>query len=103
MARFFLWLKKLLKELFPVWCFFFLAFSLLRLTRYVSLAEYRLRPTDASLVFLGSLIVAKATVLVDKFRFSEKYNKEALIYPTIWKAFIYYLVCFAFQFIDPFF
>jgi hypothetical protein len=69
-----------LKQLFPIWLFFFLAFSLLRLTQSVILEEMGINLTTPSLVLMGSLIVAKAFLVLDWFSFVERYQGKPLIF-----------------------
>lgn len=83
-----------LKQLFPIWLFFFLAFSLLRLTQSVILHELGINFTTPSLVLMGSLVVAKAFLVLDWFRFVGRYNGKPLIAGVMWRTWIYYLGAF---------
>jgi hypothetical protein len=83
-----------LKRLFPIWLFFFLAFGLLRLTQSVVLRGLGVNFTTPSLVLVCSLIVAKAYLILDWFRFVARYNDRPLIVSVIWKSGIYYLGTF---------
>jgi hypothetical protein len=78
-----------LRQLFPVWLFFFLAFSLLRLTQSVILEEMGINVTTPSLVLVGSLIVAKAFLVLDWFSFVERYRGKPLLFDVLWKTGIY--------------
>jgi hypothetical protein len=90
------------KELFPIWCFFFLAFSLLRLTQSVILSEFGFHVTTPSLVLLGSLIVAKAFLILDWFSFVERFNGRPLVFGVLWKTFIYYCGAFLIYCLEQF-
>jgi hypothetical protein len=83
-----------LRQLLPVWLFFFLAFSLLRLTQSVTLSQFGFHSTTPSLVLLGSLIVAKSFLLLDLFSFVERFNGRPLLYSVVWKTGIYYVGAF---------
>lgn len=102
-------MKKLLKavarELFallPVWLFFYLAFSLLRMTQMAALADYGVHSTATSLVLLGSLIVAKAFLLLRHRRLMNLFINRPLIYGVLWKTLIYDLGVFVILSIEQF-
>jgi len=78
-------------SLFPVWLFFFLAFSLLRLTESVALSEHGFHISTPSLVLVGSLIVAKAFLIMNVFRFMNRYEGRPLIYSVLWKTVVYWV------------
>jgi hypothetical protein len=82
------------RELFPIWLFFFLAFSLLRLTQSVILRGFGFHLTTPSLVLVGSLIVAKAFLILDWFGFVERFNGKPLIFGVLWKTCLYYCGAF---------
>lgn len=100
MRRFFSWLRHELRDLFPVWLFFFGAFSLLRLTRSVLLAEHGIQAAQVTSVLVGSLIVAKVFAIADHLRAIERYSERPLVYSVIWKTGIYFVGCLAFQYLD---
>jgi hypothetical protein len=83
------------RALFPVWLFFFLAFSLLRLTQSVIIRQYGFHSSTPSLVLLGSLIVAKTFFFLERFRFVEIFKEKPLIYDVVWKTVIYFVGAFA--------
>jgi hypothetical protein len=89
-----------LKALFPIWAFFFLAFGLLRLTQSVVLRGFGVNVTTPSLVLVGSLIVAKAYLVLDWFRFVARYNDKPLITSVMWKTGIYYVGTFVVYFLE---
>ncbi len=100
MSRLFKSAAREVRELFPVWLYFFLAFSLLRLTQSLVLRQYGIQITTPSLVLVGSLIVAKAFLILDLFGFVEKFNGKPLIFGVIWKTGIYYIGAFGIYFIE---
>lgn len=100
MSRLFKSAGREIKELLPVWLFFFLAFSLLRVTQTVTVQQYGLHFTTPSLVLLGSLIVAKAFLLIDMFSFVERFRGRPLIYDVLWKTSIYFVGSFIIYFLE---
>jgi hypothetical protein len=89
-------------QLIPVWLFFFLTFSLLRLTQSVAVSEQGLKLSTPSLVLVGSLIVAKVFLVMDLFKFMNRYDERPIIYGVLWKGAIYWLGAVAFFFIEQF-
>jgi hypothetical protein len=84
-------IKHEIAQLIPIWLFFFLAFSLLRLTQAMLLREQGLQLSTPSLVLVGSLIVAKAFLIMDVFRFMNRFDHRPIIYSTLWKSGIYWV------------
>lgn len=89
-----------LRELAPIWLFFFLAFSLLRLTQTLIIRQYGIHATTPSLVLVGSLIVAKTFMIVELFSFVGRYHEKPLIYDVVWKTGIYYLAALVIYFVE---
>lgn len=96
MPRLFKNAGKELKELLPVWLFFFVAFSLLRLTQSVILREAGFNSSTPSLVLVGSLIVAKVFLVLDWFSFVERFKEKPLVFDVLWKTGIYFVGSFIF-------
>jgi hypothetical protein len=89
MANFGRWLKKELREMLPVWAFFFVSFSLLALTVSAVLGEYHVEAYEPFAYFAASLIVAKAVILVDAFLKTTRLRNQPLIYATLFDTGIY--------------
>jgi hypothetical protein len=89
-------------KLIPVWLFFFLTFSLLRVTQSVALEGEGLRLTSPSLVLVGSLIVAKAFLVMDVFKFMNRYDHRPIIYGVLWKSGIYWLCALVVFYVEQF-
>lgn len=100
MPRIFKNAGKELRELFPVWLFFFLAFSLLRLTQSIILREAGFDFTAPSLVLVGSLIIAKVFLILDWFRFVERFKDRPLVFDVLWKTAIYFVGSFVFYCVE---
>ena len=89
MAKFGSALKKELREIFPVWLFFFLSFTLLALTLSKILDRYQVEVYEPFGYFAGSLAVAKAVNLVDIFLRTAWFRSRPLIYATLFNTGIY--------------
>lgn len=84
-------LKHEFLQVLPPTVFFFITFCLLTMTRRLILREYDLPLTGFANALLGALIVGKVVLVVDKFRFMNRYPDKPLIYNVAWKTGIYLL------------
>src|SRR3954470_6688417 len=90
MSRFINWLRQEVREIFPIWLFFFLFFALLAITRSALLGEYDIKPGQPSEYFIGSLIMAKVVVLVDALLKKKWLRNRPLIVATLWNTLLYF-------------
>ena len=88
MTRFLHWLKEEAIKIFPIVLFFFIAFSLVDLTRIVTEKNYY----GFAVLAVGALMMGKVVLISDHLPFIARYEKKPLIYNTVWKTLIY-LVC----------
>ena len=86
------------RGLVPIWIFFMFSFSLLRLTQNVILRDAGIDVVPPSKVFVGSLIVAKAVLTVDKLRLFTRFQHGPLLVIVLLKTLAYMLVAFVFQY-----
>jgi len=100
MSKAWIWLKKELREILPVWIFFFFALGLLSVTVSAVLGQYQLKLLHPHEYVIGSFIIAKAVVLMDAFMDKEWLRGRPLIYPTLWNTSIYFLGALAFNRIE---
>jgi len=91
------------RRLLPAWLFFFLSFSLLRLTQTAVLLEHGVRTVPPSRVLAGSLIVAKALMTVDAIKLFRRLENRPVIILSLCKTFVYMLVIFFFQYSETLF
>ena len=87
-------------HLLPGFLFFFLAFSLLRLTQSVILKEAGVNAAPPSKVLVGALIVAKALLTVDKFRLFTRLERRPVISVVVVKTAVYFVAALVFQYGD---
>lgn len=73
----------------PPTVFFFFTFSLLGITRRLIDKEYGIPLESFGGVVVGALIVGKVVLIVDNFRFVNRYPNKPLIYNVAWKTGIY--------------
>ena len=86
------------RSLLPIWIFFMFAFSLLRLTQNVTLRDAGIGVVPPSKVFVGSLIVAKALLTVDRLRLFNRFQHGPILVIVVLKSLAYMLVAFVFQY-----
>ena len=100
MSRAWNWLKKEIREILPVWIFFFFALGLLSLTVSAVLGRFQIKLSHPHEYVIGSLIIAKAVVLIDAFMDKERFRGRPLIYPTLWNTGLYFLGALIFDHIE---
>lgn len=83
-------------KLLPCVLFFFVAFSLVNITKIVQDSTYY------SFIFIvvASLLMGKVMLISDLLPITKKYEHKPLIYNTIWKTGIYIVCCFCVLMLD---
>ena len=94
------YLKHKFFELLPPTIFFFIAFSLLMITKQAMLRDYGVSWPGFGLILFGALLAGKAVLLADKLPFMNWFSNRPLIYNTVWKSFIYVLVMLLVQYLE---
>jgi hypothetical protein len=94
------WFKKELREMVPIWAFFFLCFALLSITLSVTLGRYQLERYQPPEFLICSLIVAKAVMLIGAFTARRWFLDRPLIYMTVWNTCLYSLATLALYYVD---
>jgi hypothetical protein len=87
-------------HLLPTFVYLFLAFSLLRLTQSVILKEAGIHAVPPSKVLVGSIIVAKALLTVDKFNLFKRLERRPVIGIALTKTLVYFMAALLFQYGD---
>ena len=91
------------RRLLPAWVFFYLSFSLLRLTQTAVLQDFGVSVVPPSRVLAGSLIVAKAIITVDQLRVFGHLAGRPVLISSFFRTAIYTLVIFFFLYADALF
>src|SRR5215510_16362375 len=84
----------------PTFVFFFVTFSLLRLTQSVILKEAGVSVVPPSKVLVGSLLVAKALLTVDKMNIFRRLERRPVLSVALGKTMVYFIAAFIFQYGD---
>ncbi|MDD2338351.1 MAG: hypothetical protein PHD01_17475 [Geobacteraceae bacterium] len=87
-------------EILPPTIFFFVAFSLVLLTKRLILSEYGISWTGFGSAIVGAILVGKVVLLVDKLTFVSKFAHRQLIFTTVWKCLIYFLAAVLLQYLE---
>jgi len=93
-------LRREIREVIPPTLFFYVAFGLLLITQALVLAEHGIELLDFGAAALGALMVGKILLIVDKFRFVDRFPDRPLIYNTLWKALLYNLAALIFRYAE---
>jgi hypothetical protein len=78
-----------IREIVPPALFFLVAFGLLIVTQALVLELHGIRYWDLGAAVIGALIIAKVVLIVDHFRFVDRYPDKPLIWNALWKTLIY--------------
>jgi len=81
--------RREIREVIPPALFFLVAFGLLILTQSLLLKEHGITYVHLGAAVVGALIVAKVVLIVDHFRFVDRYPEKPLIWNAVWKTLIY--------------
>ncbi len=84
----------------PPTVFFFITFCLLIATQRLIDREYGIPLTGFGNAAIGALIVAKVVLVVDNFRFVNRFPDKPLIYNVVWKTGIYLVVTLLVRYVE---
>ncbi|MRR55742.1 MAG: hypothetical protein EG822_14770 [Deltaproteobacteria bacterium] len=87
-------------EILPPTIFFFIAFSLVLLTKRLILSEYGISWTGFGSAIVGAILVGKVVLIVDKLTFTSKFSQRQLIFSTAWKSLIYFSAAVLLQYLE---
>ena len=87
-------------ELLPPATFFFIAFSLILITKKLILTEYGISWAGFGAAFVGALMAGKVVLMADKLRFVNKFADRLLILSASWKCLIYFLAAVFLQYLE---
>lgn len=90
-------------EILPPVIFFFIAFSLILITKRMILQEYGISWTGFGAAAVGAILVGKVVLLVDKLPFVNKFPNRPLIYNSCWKSLIYFLAAMSVRYLEELF
>lgn len=93
-------LKKTLREILPVFVFFYLMINILGTTRAMALKEYGINVESSAAALVGALVVAKAIFLTGRLPFLNLYPKRPLIWNVVLKTLVFSLIVTLFLVIE---
>ncbi len=84
----------------PPTIFFFITFCLLILTQRLIFREYHIPLAGFANAAIGALIVGKVVLVVDNFKFVNRFPDKPLIYNVVWKTCIYILATMLVRYLE---
>ncbi|MEX1109198.1 MAG: hypothetical protein WEC00_09830 [Dongiaceae bacterium] len=93
-------LRREIREIIPPTIFFLIAFGLLLLTQWLVLREHGIEVWDLGRAVIGALLVAKILLIVDHFKFIDRYPEKPLIWNVLWKTFVYNVAALLFRYLE---
>ena len=93
-------LKREFIGVIPTAVFFFVAFQLLALTKFLILRQYEI-PIEVFLAAtIGALVVAKVVLVVDLLPFFNRFPDKPLVYNIAWKTTLYLMAAILVRYIE---
>jgi hypothetical protein len=83
------------RHMLPPTLFFFVCFNLLVLTVALLSDRHQVSALSHVAATVGALLVGKAVIVAEMLPVFERHSSRPLIYPTLWKAFLYFAAAFA--------
>lgn len=90
MGRTWNWIKHEFREILPVWVFFLVSFGLMAFTLSTVLGDYHIESSQPPEYIGGSLIMAKAVVVIDACLKRRWLRNRALIYAVVFNTILYF-------------
>ena len=87
-------------EILPPAFFFFIAFSLILITKRLILSEYGISWSGFGAALVGALLVGKVVLIVDKLSLVNRFTDRRLICNALWKCLIYVLAANLVQYLE---
>ena len=93
-------IRKELLEVLPAFTFFLIMFSILGVTKALTLKAYGITVHASAVAVIGALIVAKAILIANKLPFLNLYPGKPLIWNVVLKTIVFGAITFLFLFIE---
>jgi hypothetical protein len=100
MGRLWIIVRREFRAIYPVWLFFFVAFTPVILWKAVLLHQFGVPFSALTRILVGTALVAKLFIVADHLSAMERYRGWPLVYPTAWKTWIYMVGAIIVQYID---
>lgn len=100
MKKVFTFLKHEFIEVLPPTLFFLVVFHVTAFIRGLAIQEFGITLTSAGQATVGALIVGKAILIANKFKFLSIFENHQQVITVLWKVFIYSLVVVLFQYLE---
>ena len=100
LRRFLLFVGREFRDILPPTLFFFVGFNLILFTKRLILEEYLVQYTGFFIATTAALIVGKSVLVANAMPFLRRFDKSPLIYPILFKTFIYTFFVFVARLIE---
>lgn len=100
MKKTILFIKKEFLEMLPPTLFFLVAFHIAAFVKSLIFQQYGIDATSAIYATIGAMLVGKAILIADKFKWLNLYHKDRLIYRVLWKVGVYTVFVLFFQYLE---
>ena len=100
LRRFLLFVGREFRDILPPTLFFFVGFNLILFTKRLILEQYLVQYTGFFIATTAALIVGKSVLVANAMPFLRRFDKSPLIYPILFKTFIYTFFVFVARLIE---
>ena len=100
LRRFLLFVGREFRDILPPTLFFFVGFNLILFTKRLILEEYLVQYTGFFIATTAALIVGKSVLVANAMPFLRRFDKSPLIYPILFKTFVYTFFVFVARLIE---
>ena len=100
LRRFLLFVGREFRDILPPTLFFFVGFNLILFTKRLILEQYVIQYAGFFIATTGALIVGKSVLVANAMPFLRRFDKSPLIYPILFKTFIYTFFVFVARLIE---
>lgn len=96
-------LRKEFFHVFPVFCYFFILFTLINQLLMFLFQKAGLTPTSVFEIFLAAALIAKVILVIDYLGYINYFKNKPLMVPIVWKTLNYWIILFIARFLIRFF
>lgn len=93
--RFFVWIKREVLHVFPIFLFFLISFTLINLIERMLLERAGIAPFTLLQIFLAAAVIAKVILVIDHLPLISFFPNKPLIGPIFWKSLLYWTILLA--------
>ncbi|MES2273558.1 MAG: hypothetical protein V4487_05165 [Chlamydiota bacterium] len=96
--KFYLWTKREFLHILPVFIFFLISFNIINMTEIFLFKKAGITPFTFLHILIAAGLIAKVILVIDHLPFTNLFRNKPLIYNSLWKTLIYWLITLAVRF-----